>query len=158
MQVLTEPAEPMFQQNIAKVKNDRRNAENACDARVVRGKDKATYAYCSNFNCLALTSAVAWGRRAMFRPSTRSSPVTNSAAPTGRPVTSDRRNAVTASSRSCSSKSAKQTARSSAGRTANNQPDYATASNSGRTGRVETKINRALHRSGQGRLHVYSAE
>jgi hypothetical protein len=40
MQVLTEPAERMFPQNIAEAQKDRRNAENACDAGVVRASNK----------------------------------------------------------------------------------------------------------------------
>jgi hypothetical protein len=80
--------------------------------------------YCSNFSCLALTLAAGRGpgaRRAMGRPSKRSSPVTNSAAPMGRPVPSARRSARNASSRSSRSRSAKQDTRSSTGRTVTNR-------------------------------------
>jgi len=58
-------------------------------------------AYCNNFNCFSLTLAGGVGpgaRRAIRRPSMRSSPGTNSAVPTGRPVLSARRRAAKASS------------------------------------------------------------
>jgi hypothetical protein len=65
-------------------------------------RDHGPCAYCNSFSCLALALAAGAGpgaRRAIRRPSTRSSPVTNSAAPTGqRP--GDRRN-VTAFIRDC---------------------------------------------------------
>jgi hypothetical protein len=50
--------------------------------------------YCSKSSCLALVLADGFGpgaRRATGRPSRRSSPETNSAVPTGRPVPSARR-------------------------------------------------------------------
>ena len=56
-----------------------------------RERNHGPCAYCNNFSCLALTLAAGAGpeaRRAIRRPSTRSSPVTNSAVPTGRPVLS----------------------------------------------------------------------
>jgi hypothetical protein len=90
-------------------------------------KDQGRHGYCNNFSCLALTLAAGVGpgaRRAIRRPSTRSSPATNSAVPTGRPVLSARRRAANASSRPSRSKSAKQDTRSSTGRTVANPSSF----------------------------------
>ena len=90
-------------------------------------RDHGPYGYCNNFSCLALTSAAGVGpgaRRAIRRRSTRSSPVTNSAVPTGRPVLSARRRAAKASSRFSRSKSGKQDTRSSTGRTITNPSSF----------------------------------
>jgi hypothetical protein len=71
---------------------------------ILGGRDKernhGPCAYCNDFSCLALTLAAGagpGGRRLIRRPSTRSSPVTNSAVPTGRPVLSAHRRAAKAS-------------------------------------------------------------
>jgi len=90
-------------------------------------RDHGPCAYYNNFSCLALTLAAGVGpraRRAIRRPSTRSSPVTNCAVPTGRPVLSARRRAAKASSRSSRSKSAKRDTRSSTGRTVTNPSSF----------------------------------
>jgi hypothetical protein len=76
--------------------------------------------YCSNSSCSPSTRFAGLGpgdRRAIGRPSKRSSPVTNSAVPSGRPLPSDRRSAAKSSARSCKSRSAKHDVRSSTGRT-----------------------------------------
>jgi predicted DNA-binding antitoxin AbrB/MazE fold protein len=59
--------------------------------------DAQTCAYSNSLICLASSLAAGAGpgaRRAILRPSTRSSPVTNSDVPTGRPVLSARRRAA----------------------------------------------------------------
>ena len=76
--------------------------------------------YCSNSSCSPSTRFAGLGpgdRRAIGRPSKRSSAVTNSAVPSGRPLPSDRRSAAKSSARSCKSRSAKHDIRSSTGRT-----------------------------------------
>jgi hypothetical protein len=59
-------------------------------------------------------------RRAIFLPSKRSSPVTNSGAPIGRPLPSDRRSSAKSSSPLSRIKFAKHVTRSSTGRTVTN--------------------------------------